>query len=361
MRLISYLDVTGDRLGVEHADGRIWSSHALGAGLPGSMADLLAGGARRWRHCGVPPAARRLPDRPGDVDAVAAHRPGPAAWQGHRRRPQLPRPRGGGWRRHPGLADALRQVPHLGRGPGRHRRVGPGPHRRRGHGGRAGRRHRPDRAARAARSTALDHVLGYTCLNDVSARDLQYADKQFVRAKSLDTFCPMGPALVTADEIPDPGALAVRSYRNGELMQDGHTSDLIFSVPHLVAFCSRAFTLEPGDVIATGTPAGVGWYRDPKVHHARGRRHDHRDRGHRAPREPLPRGPPRLSGLHGTPTDPGSDGARRSGGREQGLLEDAQALLDLVAADVQGRDPAHDVVAGAAGEQQQPALGAGGR
>ena len=93
------------------------------------------------------------------------------------------------------------------------------------------RRHRPDGAARAARTHALDHVLGYTCINDVSARDLQFADKQFVRAKSLDTFCPMGPVLVTADEIADPGALAVRSYRNGELMQDGHTSDLIFSVP----------------------------------------------------------------------------------------------------------------------------------
>lgn len=118
---------------------------------------------------------------------------------------------------------------------------------------------------RVSEAQALDHVLGYTCVNDVSARDLQYADKQFVRAKSLDTFCPMGPVLVTTDEIPDPGTLAVRSYRNGELMQDGHTSDLIFSVPELVAFCSRAFTLEPGDVIATGTPAGVGWYRDPKV------------------------------------------------------------------------------------------------
>jgi 2-keto-4-pentenoate hydratase/2-oxohepta-3-ene-1,7-dioic acid hydratase in catechol pathway len=121
------------------------------------------------------------------------------------------------------------------------------------------------RARRVPEDAALGYVLGYTCLNDVSARDLQFADKQFVRAKSLDTFCPMGPALVTADEIPDPGALAVRSYRNGDLMQDGHTSDLIFSVPHLVAFCSRAFTLEPGDIIATGTPAGVGWYRDPKV------------------------------------------------------------------------------------------------
>jgi 2-keto-4-pentenoate hydratase/2-oxohepta-3-ene-1,7-dioic acid hydratase in catechol pathway len=120
-------------------------------------------------------------------------------------------------------------------------------------------------ARRVPEETALEHVLGYTCLNDVSARDLQYADRQFVRSKSLDTFCPMGPALVTRDEIPDPGVLAVRSYRNGALMQDGHTSDLIFSVPYLVAFCSRAFTLEAGDVIATGTPAGVGWFRDPKV------------------------------------------------------------------------------------------------
>ena len=90
-----------------------------------------------------------------------------------------------------------------------------------------------------------------------------------MRAKSLDTFCPMGPVAGDRDEIPDPGALAVRSYRNGELMQDGHTSDLIFGVPDLVAFCSRAFTLEPGDVIATGTPAGVGWFRDPKVVDAR--------------------------------------------------------------------------------------------
>jgi 2-keto-4-pentenoate hydratase/2-oxohepta-3-ene-1,7-dioic acid hydratase in catechol pathway len=120
-------------------------------------------------------------------------------------------------------------------------------------------------ARRVAVADALSRVAGYTIINDVSARDLQSSDKQFVRAKSLDTFCPMGPVLVTRDEIPDPGRLAVRSYRNGELMQDGHTSDLIFSVPHLVAFCSRAFTLEPGDVIATGTPAGVGWYRDPKV------------------------------------------------------------------------------------------------
>ena len=90
---------------------------------------------------------------------------------------------------------------------------------------------------------ALDHVLGYTCVNDVSARDLQMRDKQFVRAKSLDTFCPMGPALVTRDEIRDPGALEVRSFVNDEPMQSSNTSNLIFSVPHLVSFCSQAFTL----------------------------------------------------------------------------------------------------------------------
>ena len=112
---------------------------------------------------------------------------------------------------------------------------------------------------------ALDYVAGYTCLNDVSARDLQYADKQFVRGKSLDTFCPMGPWLVTADEIPDPQALRVRGLRNGSVMQDASTAEMIFGVAALISFCSQAMTLEPGDVIATGTPAGVGWFREPKV------------------------------------------------------------------------------------------------
>ncbi len=112
---------------------------------------------------------------------------------------------------------------------------------------------------------ALDYVAGYTCLNDVSARDLQYADKQFVRGKSLDTFCPMGPWLVTADEIPDPQSLRVRGLRNGTVMQDATTAEMIFGVAELISFCSQAMTLEPGDVIATGTPAGVGWFREPKV------------------------------------------------------------------------------------------------
>jgi 2-keto-4-pentenoate hydratase/2-oxohepta-3-ene-1,7-dioic acid hydratase in catechol pathway len=117
---------------------------------------------------------------------------------------------------------------------------------------------------RVEESEALASVAGYTCLNDVSARDLQYADRQFVRAKSLDTFCPMGPWLVTADEIADPQALRVRSLVNGEVMQDASTAEMIFGVAALVSFCSQAFTLEPGDVIATGTPSGVGWFRDPK-------------------------------------------------------------------------------------------------
>jgi len=119
-------------------------------------------------------------------------------------------------------------------------------------------------ARRVTQAQALDYVLGYTCLNDVSARDLQYADKQFVRAKSLDTFTPIGPALVTADEIPDPQALGIRCLVNGEVMQDSSTAQMVHGVAALIAFCSRAFTLEPGDIIATGTPSGVGWFRDPK-------------------------------------------------------------------------------------------------
>ncbi len=112
---------------------------------------------------------------------------------------------------------------------------------------------------------ALDYVLGYTCLDDVSARDLQYADRQFVRAKSLDTFCPMGPWLVTADEVGDPQALHLRSLVNGEVRQDSSTAEMVFGVAELISFCSQAFTLEPGDVVATGTPAGVGWFREPKL------------------------------------------------------------------------------------------------
>jgi 2-keto-4-pentenoate hydratase/2-oxohepta-3-ene-1,7-dioic acid hydratase in catechol pathway len=120
-------------------------------------------------------------------------------------------------------------------------------------------------ARRVSATEALEYVLGYTCINDVSARDLQFSDKQFVRAKSLDTFCPMGPAVVTTDELGSAAGLRIRSYLNEEVMQDDDTANMIHDAASLVAFCSQAFTLEPGDIIATGTPEGVGYFRDPRV------------------------------------------------------------------------------------------------
>jgi 2-keto-4-pentenoate hydratase/2-oxohepta-3-ene-1,7-dioic acid hydratase in catechol pathway len=112
---------------------------------------------------------------------------------------------------------------------------------------------------------AYSVVAGYTCGNDVSARDLQFGDRQWVRGKSLDTFCPLGPVLVTPDEIADPQGLAIRAVLNGEAMQDSSTSEMIFGVRELIAFASRAFTLLPGDVILTGTPHGVGVFRKPPL------------------------------------------------------------------------------------------------
>jgi 2-keto-4-pentenoate hydratase/2-oxohepta-3-ene-1,7-dioic acid hydratase in catechol pathway len=114
-------------------------------------------------------------------------------------------------------------------------------------------------------SEALEAVFGYTCANDVSARDLQFRDIQLLRGKSLDTFCPLGPWIVTGDEIPNPNSLKIQSWLNGRLMQDGNTSLMIFSIPVLVSFLSRHFTLFPGDVILTGTPRGVGVFRNPPV------------------------------------------------------------------------------------------------
>lgn len=112
---------------------------------------------------------------------------------------------------------------------------------------------------------ALNHVAGYMPLNDVSARKWQFADKQWVRGKSCDTFCPTGPWLTTRDAVPDPHALAIRMRVNGTTVQDSNTSNLIFETPTLIAFISAAITLEPGDIIATGTPAGVGVFRKPPV------------------------------------------------------------------------------------------------
>jgi 2-keto-4-pentenoate hydratase/2-oxohepta-3-ene-1,7-dioic acid hydratase in catechol pathway len=108
-----------------------------------------------------------------------------------------------------------------------------------------------------AKAQAMGHVFGYTVLNDVTARDVQSRHQQWDLGKSFDTFCPMGPWIVTADEL-DGTATRVRCWVNGELRQDGLTQDMIFDIPTLIETCSRGITLYPGDVIATGTPAGVG-------------------------------------------------------------------------------------------------------
>ena len=126
------------------------------------------------------------------------------------------------------------------------------------------------RASRVSVGRAMDHVFGFTILNDVTARDLQREDRQWLRAKGSDGFAPLGPAVVTRDEIGDPGNLAIRSWVNGETWQDSSTADMIWDVPTLIAFASRSITLEPGDILATGTPAGVGHYHDPPSYLAAG-------------------------------------------------------------------------------------------
>jgi 2-keto-4-pentenoate hydratase/2-oxohepta-3-ene-1,7-dioic acid hydratase in catechol pathway len=109
-------------------------------------------------------------------------------------------------------------------------------------------------------------VFGYTCSNDVSARDLQFGDKQWVRGKTLDTFCPLGPWIVTPNEIEDLYSLGIRSILNGQVMQDSNTRHMLFKVPQLISFISMNFTLSPGDVILTGTPHGVGAFQKPSVY-----------------------------------------------------------------------------------------------
>jgi 2-keto-4-pentenoate hydratase/2-oxohepta-3-ene-1,7-dioic acid hydratase in catechol pathway len=112
---------------------------------------------------------------------------------------------------------------------------------------------------------ALEAVAGYVCVNDVSARSLQFEDGQWTRSKSLDSFCPVGPRLAPAEEIPDPQRLRIRCLVNGEALQDSSTEQMVFGVAELVAYISETITLEPGDLIATGTPAGVGFTREPPV------------------------------------------------------------------------------------------------
>ena len=121
------------------------------------------------------------------------------------------------------------------------------------------------RARRVSEEEALSYVFGYTLINDVSARDLQFGDGQWVRGKGLDGFAPLGPFVTTRDEVPDVHALKIEGRLNGEVMQSSNTSKMIFGVAYLVSYLSQAITLEPGDVIATGTPEGVGVFRQPPV------------------------------------------------------------------------------------------------
>jgi 2-keto-4-pentenoate hydratase/2-oxohepta-3-ene-1,7-dioic acid hydratase in catechol pathway len=115
-----------------------------------------------------------------------------------------------------------------------------------------------------SKENALEAVRGYLCANDVSARDLQFKDGQWTRAKSVDTFCPVGPRLVPVEEISDPHDLRIRAIVSGEVLQDSTTANLIFGVDAVISHASQTMTLEPSDLILTGTPAGVGFFRDPR-------------------------------------------------------------------------------------------------
>ncbi len=120
-------------------------------------------------------------------------------------------------------------------------------------------------AYRVARREAMDYVAGYMVLHDVSGRECQFNDKQFVRGKSFDTFAPCGPWLVTPDEIPNPHRLRLTATVNGQVLQDGSTRDLIFKIPQIISILSQGMTLRPGDIISTGTPCGVGFVREPPI------------------------------------------------------------------------------------------------
>ncbi len=262
MKLISYRDREVERLGVV-IDGRAIPASTLGAGAPGNMAQLLGmGEEERGRFLDLAAstearaAGRPLEDlellapvpRPGKIVAIGLNYNAHAAEQGieaplfptiFAKFPSSVVGHGATVRWDPELAKAVDYEAELALVIGRTARL-------------------------VSEADALDHVLGFTCANDVTARDLQRADRQWVRGKSLDTFCPLGPVLVTRDEIPDPQNLRISCTVSGERLQDATTADMIFSVAELIAYCSRAFTLEPGDVLLTGTPPGVGVYREPQ-------------------------------------------------------------------------------------------------
>ena len=261
MRLISCRTATGETLGVAAGDRWLPASEVLDGG-PATMDELIAGGpdrltalSNRVEGSQIAERGRPLADaellapvpRPGKIVAIGRNYREHTAEEGvepppapliFAKFPSAVVGHGAEVRWDPGLSGQVDYEAELavviGR-PARHVGV----------------------------AEALDYVLGYTCLNDVSARDIQFGDGQWVRGKSLDTFCPMGPELVTADEIGDPQDLAISCSVGGERLQEARTSAMYFGVAEIISYCSTSFTLEPGDVIATGTPGGVGVFRDP--------------------------------------------------------------------------------------------------
>ena len=263
MKLISYINADSERrLGVLREDGIVDLERAGGGALPADMFSLLQGGDAALERAAEASAAANDPIDPNDVKLLAPV-PDPSKvigiglnYMDHIRETGLPMPRfatmfckypsaviGSGEPIH-WSTTLTRQVDFeaelavvIGR-----------------------------TARNVAEDDAYDYVAGYMNCNDVSARDLQFREgDQWLRGKCLDTFCPLGPWLVTRDEIADPHRLAIKCRVNGEIMQDSNTSEMIYRIPHLIAYLSEAFTLLPGDVIATGTPHGVGAFRKPPV------------------------------------------------------------------------------------------------
>lgn len=261
MRLISFRSGSGETLAVVARDRWMAAADLLPAG-PATMADLLAGGEALLASLRSAADPVRIAEEGGTLDGLEllapVPRPGKVVGIGRNYREHVdeegadrpPAPlvfakwptsvigAGAEIRWDPGLTVQVDWEAELGVVIGR-------------------------RARAVSEADALGFVFGYTCLNDVSARDIQFGDGQWVRGKSLDTFCPMGPALITADEIGDPQDLAIGCSVGTERVQDARTSQMYFGVAALVSYCSASFTLEPGDVIATGTPGGVGAFRDP--------------------------------------------------------------------------------------------------
>ena len=266
MRLVTFKDARGLRVGALDGHGAVRDLTAADASLPRDMVGLIAGGAAAW--AAARDAAARAPVAEGAVLCALIPRPAKNVFcVGKNYREHAAEFAGSGFDATakevvPEAPVVFSKPPTSVIGPGE-----PIPSRLDPTNstdyegelavviGRAGRGIR--------KADALAHVFGYTVVNDVTARTLQHKHRQWILGKGIDGFCPMGPAILTADEVPDPAALRVVTHVNGEKRQDAPVSDLIFDIPTLIEVISAGITLEPGDIIATGTPAGVGIGFDP--------------------------------------------------------------------------------------------------